>query len=104
MSLSRKSEAKEQVERGERMVAMMSGDMSRGMPWFGRGSDDGEDEYEKSMDRRDELDESYRDRLYALLTPEQEEAMPRQARGGGGGWGGGGGCGGGDGSSGVCRC
>ena len=72
MGLSRKTEAKDQVERGERMVAMMSGDMSRGMPWFGRG-DDGEDEYRSAMDRRDDLDESYRERLNALLTPEQQK-------------------------------
>ena len=91
VSLTRKSDAEEQVSRGERMVAMLAGDLSRGMPWGGsRGGED--DEMGSAMERRRELDESYRERLNALLTPEQQEEMPQVRQGrGGGGWGGRGG-------------
>ncbi|MCH2162677.1 MAG: hypothetical protein MK085_12500 [Phycisphaerales bacterium] len=87
--LLRKTEAKDQVDRGERMVAMMSGDLSRGMPWGGgSGEQDADEEkYRDAMDRRGELDENYIARLNALLTPEQQEAMPAQRRRGGGGGG-----------------
>ena len=91
--LLRQTEGIEQVERGERMVAMMSGDMSRGMPWMGGGGgEDSKEEqrYDEAMERRGELDQNYIERLNALLTPEQQEAMPRRrTRGGGGGsgWG-----------------
>ena len=91
--LLRQTEGIEQVERGERMVAMMSGDMSRGMPWMGGGGgEDSKEEqrYDEAMERRGELDENYIERLNAMLTPEQQEAMPRRrTRGGGGGsgWG-----------------
>jgi hypothetical protein len=91
VSLTRKSDAEEQVSRGERMVAMLAGDLSRGMPWGGsRGGED--DPMRSAMERRRELDESYRERLNALLTPEQQEELPQVRQGrGGGGWGGRGG-------------
>jgi hypothetical protein len=88
INLLRKSEAIEQVQRGERMVSMMNGDLSRGMPWGGERGDE-ENKYRESMERRNEFDESFIERLKALLTPEQQEALP-QSRRGRGGWGGGG--------------
>jgi hypothetical protein len=91
VSLTRKSEGDEQVSRGERMVAMMSGDLSRGMPWGGRrgggGGENGEDEMRTATERKRELDASYRERLEALLTIEQQEEMPQRRGGRGeGGW------------------
>ena len=92
----RKSEGDDQVEQGTRMVTMMSGDFSGGMPWGrgGRSSRDGEeDRYRAGMSERGEAEERYVEQLRALLTPEQQEALPeRRGRGGGrGGWGGWGG-------------
>lgn len=86
VTLTRKSDSEEQVSRGERMVAMLSGDLSRGLPFGGGSRGGGDDAMRSAMERRRELDESFRERLNALLTPAQQEEMP-QARGGRGGWG-----------------
>ena len=93
----RKSEGDDQIEQGTRMVSMMSGDFSGGMPWGGgrggrggRGGDE-DDRYREGMSERGESEERYVEQLKALLTPEQQEALPaRRGRGGErGGWGGG---------------
>lgn len=95
----RKSEADRQVDEGTRMVAVMSGDLSRGMPFGpgGRGPRGGEDDpFREGMDKRNAVDERYVEQLKALLTPEQQEALPQQRGGRGGGPGGQGGPGGGN--------
>ncbi|MBC04249.1 MAG: hypothetical protein CMJ34_13255 [Phycisphaerae bacterium] len=93
----RKSEGDEQIEQGTRMVSIMSGDFSGGMPWGGgrggrggRGGDE-DDRYRDGMRERGESEERYVEQLMAMLTPEQQEALPeRRGRGGErGGWGGG---------------
>lgn len=95
VNLLRKSEGDDQVSQGTRMVSVMSGDFSGGMPWGGgrnRGGGDEEDPYREGMDDRTRIDERYVEQLRALLTPEQQEALPTQRGGrggGGGGWGGG---------------
>ena len=98
MNALRESEADRQVEEGTRMVAVMSGDLSRGMP-FGpgaRGGRGGEDDpFREGMDRRDTAEERYVEQLRAMLSPEQQEALPAR-RGGRGGPGGQGGPGGGN--------
>jgi len=90
----RKSEGDRQVADGKRMVQVMAGDFSGGMPW-GRGSRGGrgggeDDRYREGMDEREEAEERYVEQLRGMLTPEQQEALPeRRGRGGrGGGWGG----------------
>ena len=91
----RKSEGDEQIEQGTRMVSIMSGDFSGGMPWGGgrggrggRGGDE-DDRYRDGMRERGESEERYVEQLMAMLTPEQQEALPeRRGRGGErGGWG-----------------
>jgi hypothetical protein len=57
---------------------------------FGRG-DDGPDPVREAFDKRERVEDSYLDRLKALLTPEQVEALPKPQRGGRGGGGAGGG-------------
>ncbi len=97
MSALRESEADRQVEEGTRMVAVMSGDLSQGMPFGpgGRGPRGGEDDpFREGMDRRGDAEERYVEQLRAMLTPEQQEAIPE--RRGGGGRGGQGGPGGGN--------
>jgi len=96
VSILRKTEGDEQVSQGTRMVSIMSGDFSGGMPWGGGrnrgGNADEEDPYREGMDDRGRVDERYVEQLKALLTPEQQEALPEQRGGrggGGGGWGGG---------------
>jgi hypothetical protein len=92
MTALRASEADRQVEEGTRMVAVMSGDLSRGMP-FGpgaRGPRGGEDDpFREGMDRRDDTDQRYVEQIRAMLTPEQQEALPARRGGRGGGPGGG---------------
>ena len=95
VGILRRSEGDDQVSQGTRMVSVMSGDFSGGMPWGGgrnRGGGDEEDPYREGMDDRTRIDERYVEQLRALLTPEQQEALPTQRGGrggGGGGWGGG---------------
>ena len=96
VSILRKTEGDEQVSQGTRMVSIMSGDFSGGMPWGGGrnrgGNADEEDPYREGMDERGRVDERYVEQLKSLLTPEQQEALPAQRGnrgGGGGGWGGG---------------
>ena len=97
VSILRKTEGDEQVSQGTRMVSIMGGDFSGGMPWGGGrnrggGNADEEDPYREGMDNRNRVDERYVEQLKALLTPEQQEALPEQRGGrggGGGGWGGG---------------
>jgi hypothetical protein len=96
VSILRKTEGDEQVSQGTRMVSIMGGDFSGGMPWGGGrnrggGNADEEDPYREGMDNRNRVDERYVEQLKALLTPEQQEALPAQRGGrggGGGGWGG----------------
>ena len=95
VSILRKTEGDEQVSQGTRMVSIMSGDFSGGMPWGGGrnrgGNADEEDPYREGMDERGRVDERYVEQLKSLLTPEQQEALPAQRGGrggGGGGWGG----------------
>ena len=92
----RKSEGDDQVEEGTRMVSVMGGDFSGGMPW-GRGGRGGrdrdeDDRFRDGMSDRGEAEERYVEQLMAMLTPEQQELLPerrgRGGRGGGGGWGG----------------
>jgi hypothetical protein len=92
VSALRKSEGDDQVAQGTRMVSMMSGDFSGGMPWGGGRRDrDEDDPYRDGLEDRERIDERYVEQLRALLTPEQQEALPAQRGGrGGGGWGGGG--------------
>lgn len=86
----RDTEAERQVEEGTRFVSVMSGDLSRGMPWGGgRNRDRGEDPYRDAMQQRNDMEQGYVEQLRSLLTPEQQEALP--ARRGRGGWGGRGG-------------
>lgn len=99
VSILRKTEGDEQVSQGTRMVSIMSGDFSGGMPWGGgrnRGGGNAgeEDPYREGMDERGRVDERYVEQLKALLNPEQQEALPAQRGGRGGGGGGGGGWGG----------
>ena len=96
MTELRKVEGEQQIDEGTRMVAVMSGDMSRGMPWGpgSRGSRDGEeDRYREGMGERDEAAERFIEQLKGMLTPGQQGVLPerrgRGGRGGGGGWGGG---------------
>ncbi len=96
VGILRKSEGDDEVSQGTRMVSVMSGDFSGGMPWGGGrnrgGGGDEEDPYREGMDDRNRIDERYVEQLSALLTPEQQEALPTQRGGrggGGGGWGGG---------------
>ena len=92
VGILRRSEGDDQVSQGTRMVSVMSGDFSGGMPWGGgrnRGGGDDEDPYREGMDDRTRIDERYVEQLRALLTPEQQEALPTQRGGrggGGGGW------------------
>lgn len=93
MTELRRSEGERQVEEGTRMVAMMGGDFSGGMPWGrgGRGGGGGgeDDRYREGMEERGEAEERYVEQLKALLSPEQQEALPERRGRGRGGWGGG---------------
>jgi hypothetical protein len=95
----RKEEPARTARDAQRFVGMvtaaMNGDFSAmgmggGMGgMFGRG-DEGPDPVREAFDKREKVEDSYADRLKALLTPEQFEALPKPQRGGRGGAGGGG--------------
>ena len=82
-TLSRTQEPQRLVADGERFVSMMSQGVSGMARNFagGRGpgfGDEGEDDpVRKAFDDRGGIGERYQDRLRALLTPEQFEALPR---------------------------
>lgn len=93
----RKEEPARTTREAQRFVgfvtAAMSGDFSAmgmggGGGMFGRG-DEGPDPVREAFDKRETVENSYMDRLKALLTPEQVEALPKPQRGGRGGPGGG---------------
>lgn len=74
------------------MTAAMNGDFSAmaGGGHFGMGGrGEGPDPVRAAFDQRNELSETYVERLRAMLTPEQVEQLPRRERGGGGMAGGG---------------
>ena len=94
----RKDEPARTTRDAQRFVGMvtaaMNGDFSAmgmgGMGgMFGRG-DEGPDPVREGFDKRETVEESYMERLKALLTPEQFEALPKPQRGGRGGGPGGG--------------
>jgi hypothetical protein len=95
----RKEEPARTARDAQRFVGMvtaaMNGDFSAmgmggGMGgMFGRG-DEGPDPVREAFYKREKVEDSYADRLKALLTPEQFEALPKPQRGGRGGAGGGG--------------
>ena len=74
-------------------ISGMVGNMANGFP----GGNQAEDPMRRTMDERNTIGETYEERLKALLTPEQWEALPKgRGRGGdrgnaGGGFGGPGG-------------
>jgi hypothetical protein len=82
-TLSRTQEPQRLVADGERFVSMMSQGVSGMARNFagGRGpgfGDEGEDDpVRKAFDDRGGIGERYQERLRALLTPEQFEALPR---------------------------
>ncbi len=71
----RKKEPQDQLAEVDRMSAFLSGNFmgAMGNRWGG-GSE--EDPVREAYDKRNELDESYFERLSALLTPEQLEELP----------------------------
>ena len=86
----RDTEGDRQVAEGIRMVTVMSGDFSQGLPWGpgSRGRRGGEeDPFRVGMNQRSEMEEGYVEQLRSLLTPEQLEALPSR-RGRDRGWGG----------------
>ena len=87
LALTKRFEPQQQLDEAERFVAAVSGMMAGGgfnPGGFGPGP---ENPMRESMETRGELDRQYRDRLEALLTPEQVEQLPstRRGRGGAGG-------------------
>ena len=87
LALTKRFEPQQQLDEAERFVAAVSGMMAGGgfnPGGFGPGP---ENPMRESMETRGELDRQYRERLEALLTPEQVEQLPstRRGRGGAGG-------------------
>ncbi len=87
LALTKRFEPQQQLDEAERFVAAIAGVMAGGgfnPGGFGPGA---ENPMREAMDMRGELDRQYRERLEALLTPEQVEQLPstRRGRGGGGG-------------------
>ena len=84
--IARTSEPDQIVRDGERFVSAMSqgisgmaANMANGFP----GSNQTEDPMRRTMDERSKIGETYEERLKALLTPEQWEALPKgRGRGG----------------------
>lgn len=87
LALTKRFEPQQQFDEAERFVSAIAGVMAGGgfnPGGFGPGP---ENPMREAMDTRGELDRQYRDRLEALLTPEQVEQLPstRRGRGGAGG-------------------
>jgi len=94
-NLAKSEEPASIVREGERFVGMVSGGVSgmarnMGRGFGGPGGDNADDPMRKAFDERSAVGERYQERLKALLTPEQWEALPKgrgQGGGGGGGFG-----------------
>jgi len=98
VNLVRKEEPNDQVDQVDRMSSFLQGNFMSA--WGRGGQDDGDDPVRDAYEKRNDLDETYYERLVALLTPEQVEQLPRSSRrdrggrggdrgGERGGWGGG---------------
>ena len=89
--LARTEEPAQIVTEGERFVTAISQGVSgfaRNMGGFGGAGNNADDPSRKVQEARTTLGEQYQERLKALLTPEQWEALPKNNRGGQGGQGG----------------
>lgn len=87
LALTKRFEPQQQLDEAERFVAAIAGVMAGGgfnPGGFGPGP---ENPMREAMDVRGQLDRQYRERLEALLTPEQVAQLPstRRGRGGDGG-------------------
>jgi len=83
VTATRKEEPQQRLEESERMIGMMSGTVSP-MSMMGRqfGQNNAADPVGKLMDDRGVMGTRYMDQLKALLTPEQQELMPKGRDGG----------------------
>jgi hypothetical protein len=84
LALTKRFEPQQQLDEAERFVSAIAGVMAGGgfnPGGFGPGP---ENPMREAMDTRGELDRQYRERLEALLTPEQVEQLPSTRRGRGG--------------------
>lgn len=90
LALTRRYEPQQQVEEAERFVGVMSSLMAGAFNpagGFDMGMNAG-NPLQESMQRRGEVGRAYRQRIEALLTPEQVAQLPQQRdRGEAGGWG-----------------
>jgi len=87
----RKEEPARQTEEMVRVVGFLTGDVPMSQMFRGGrgGQGDQDAQSNKLLEQRGEMNDSYMNRLEALLTPEQREQLPRGGRGGqGGGMGG----------------
>lgn len=83
LTLTKKQEPQETAEDSSRMVAMLNGTGGMfGPGGFGGGGD--ADPVQEAFSKRGDLGDAYVTRLKAMLTPEQQEKLPRRGRGGGG--------------------
>lgn len=91
LAILQKSEPDQQTAEATRFVTMMASAINGDMSFMGGGGpfgDRGPDPVREAMDKRQTLNDSYLERLKALLTPEQVAELPRrEGRGGGGGGG-----------------
>jgi hypothetical protein len=92
-NLAKSEEPASIVREGERFVGMVSQGVSgmarnMGRGFGGAGGDTADDPMRKAFDERSAVGERYQERLKALLTPEQWEALPKGRGQGGGGAGG----------------
>ena len=90
-NLAKSEEPASIVREGERFVSMVSQGVSgmarnMGRGFGGAGGETADDPMRKAFDERSAVGERYQERLKALLTPEQWEALPKgRTQGGGGG-------------------
>jgi hypothetical protein len=87
----RKEEPARQTEEMVRVVGFLTGDVPMSQMFRGGrgGQGDPDAQSNKLLEQRGEMNDSFMNRLEALLTPEQREQLPRGGRGGqGGGMGG----------------
>lgn len=95
LQATRKQEPSQQTDDVVRVVGMLSGEVPFQPMMRGGGRDEGE--MGELMDKRRDMDDTYMDRIKALLSAEQFESLPQGGGGGGRGGNGGGGGGGGGG-------